>query len=251
MSEHVLSNPKKELGQFIGVGVGPGDPELLTLKAFRLIKSAPVISYLCSRVGHSQALDIARLAVTERSDDNSNRIEIVMPMSKDRRLANEAYDDGAERIRACLNQGSDVIFLCEGDPLFFGSFAYLLERLESEFSCAVVPGISSVNAASSALLQPLTMLTESFAVVSGRHTDEQILAALSHHASVVIIKAGVERSRIVNLLADADRTQDAAYLEYIGRDQQHIERDISKLPNESGPYFSLFVVSHQSGRQSR
>ncbi len=83
-----------------------------------------------------------------------------------------------------------MVFLCEGDPLFFGSFSYLLERLQDQYACHVVPGISSVNAAASALVKPLTMLTESFVVMSGRHSDQQILQALNEHDSVVIMKAG-------------------------------------------------------------
>lgn len=245
-----MSDDSVKTGRFIGVGVGPGDPELLTLKAFKLIKSAPVLSYLCSPTGRSQAYDIAHLATLERNTRAHQDIDIAMPMSKDRSLANQAYDEGAARIRKALLAGHDVVFLCEGDPLFFGSFAYLLDRLERDFECQVVPGISSVNAASSALMQPLTMLTESFAVVSGRHSDAQIAAALTQHASVVIMKAGAERARILALLKRTGRTGDAAYLEYIGRKDEYIERDLTRLSDEKGPYFSLFVVSLQNGRQN-
>lgn len=230
-------------GVFYGVGVGPGDPELLTMKAFRLIKQASVISYLTSGKNGSQAKTIARLALAERAAlTDAQEISINMPMSKDRTLANKAYDLGAEQIRTALNAGQDVLFLCEGDPLFFGSFAYLLERLEGDFCCEVVPGISSVNAAACALLTPLTMLKESFAVVSGRHTDAQIEAALRGHDSVVIMKAGQARQRLLDLLKRTGRFGDAAYLEYIGRDNQKVIKALDRLPDEPGPYFSLFVV---------
>jgi len=138
-----------------------------------------------------------------------------------------------------------VVFLCEGDPLFFGSFAYLLERLQSQNTCQVVPGISSVHAASSALQLPLTVLQESFAVVSGRHSAEQLLSALQMHDSVVIMKSGRSRQKILTALEQSGRTDDASYLEYIGRDGESIQRDIGLLDNESGPYFSLFVVLRQ------
>jgi len=240
-------------GTFYGVGVGPGDPGLITVKALRLIQNSPVVSYLVNDQGHSQGNNIAQAALAE--DDRSvlasqQQIEITMPMLTERSLANSAYDEGAEQIREQLLQGHDVVFLCEGDPLFFGSFSYLLERLESDFSCQVVPGISSVNAAASALVQPLTMLTESFVVMSGRHSDEQILQALNQHDSVVIMKAGQARPRILRLLEESERTEDARYLEYIGRDNQRIERSVSELANEAGPYFSLFVVL-RSERKTR
>lgn len=234
---------------FYGVGVGPGDPELITLKALRLIKGAPVVAYLANDEGSSQARAIASEAFVEQ---NTGQIEIpiCMPMSTDRSLANTAYDEGAALIRQQLETGHDVVFLCEGDPLFFGSFAYLLERLRGEFACQVVPGISSINAAAAELKHPLTMLKESFVVVSGRHTDEQIRTALNDHDSVVIMKAGRARPRILALLDETGRAQDAHYLEYIGRDNQRIETDLAKLPREAGPYFSLFVVTRQE-RNSR
>ncbi|GGK68288.1 precorrin-2 C(20)-methyltransferase [Amphritea balenae] len=240
-------------GTFYGVGVGPGDPGLITVKALRLIQNSPVVSYLVNDQGHSQGNAIAQAAIAE---DNApvvpeqQHIAITMPMLTERRLANDAYDEGARQISEQLEQGYDVVFLCEGDPLFFGSFSYLLERLQDQYTCHVVPGISSVNAAASALVKPLTMLTESFVVMSGRHSDQQILQALNEHDSVVIMKAGQARPRILSLLATAGRTQDAQYLEYIGRDNERIEQDVTELEVEAGPYFSLFVVL-RSERSSR
>ena len=234
---------------FYGVGVGPGDPELITLKALRLIQGARVVAYLANDEGSSQARAIAREAFVDQSTEQIE-IPICMPMSTNRSLANKAYDEGAALIRQQLEAGHNVVFLCEGDPLFFGSFTYLLERLQGEFACQVVPGISSVNAAAAELKHPLTMLKESFVVVSGRHTDEQIRTALNDHDSVVIMKAGRARPRILALLNETGRAEDARYLEYIGRENQRIESDLARLPREAGPYFSLFVVTRQE-RNSR
>lgn len=233
-----------ETGKLIGVGVGPGDPELLTLKAFRLIQQADVISFLVNDDNVSQAKIIAADAVT----GSALEIALNMPMSKDRTLADKVYDQGAEQIKQQLYSGKNVVFLCEGDPLFFGSFAYLLERLQDEFVCEVVPGISSINAAAASIPTPLTKLTDSFAVVSGRHSDERLRAALTNHESVVIMKAGKSRPRILSALADTHRITDACYLEYIGREQQFIEPDVNQLPSVEGPYFSLFLVTSGNKR---
>lgn len=227
--------------KFIGVGVGPGDPELITLKAFRYIQQADVISYISNEEGESQAKTIASDALSSISGQYEE-IAVAMPMSDDRTVANKVYDKAAKEIKAALAVNKNVVFLCEGDPLFFGSFAYLLERLQDDQCCEVVPGISSVHAASSVLQLPLTMLRESFAVVSGRHSEESLAQTLNSHDSVVILKAGRSRKRILNALESSSRTAEASYLEYIGRESQHIERDIRKLQGESGPYFSLFVV---------
>lgn len=230
------------MNQFIGVGVGPGDPELLTLKAARLIEQADVISYLQGESGQAQARKIAA-QIIERRQSPAHEIVVPMPMSEDRSLANAAYDQAAAEIEHAMAEGKSVVFLCEGDPLFFGSFAYLLERLKDKVSCQVVPGISSVHAAASELQSPLTMLKESFAVISGRHSDEQLVTALQQHDSVVIMKAGRSRQRILNALAIAHRSGDAKYLEYISRDNQKIIADVSGLSGEAGPYFSMFVVT--------
>ncbi|MGH1427186.1 MAG: precorrin-2 C(20)-methyltransferase [Arenicella sp.] len=230
--------------QFIGVGVGPGDPELLTLKALRFIQNADVISYLEGENSQSQSKTIAAQAIATATKPQSF-IPVIMPMSFDRKVANNVYDSAALEIQNAIDAGKTVVFLCEGDPLFFGSFTYLLERLQAENTCQVVPGISSVHAASSALQLPLTVLQESFAVVSGRHTAEQLESALQAHDSVVIMKAGRSRQKILSALAASGREDDATYLEYIGRDNEAIQQDVRLLEDESGPYFSLFVVLRQ------
>lgn len=225
-----------------GVGVGPGDPLLLTLKACQLIATAPVVSYLANEQGESQAKHIAREAFAQVTKTQQH-IVIPMPMSTDRTLANNAYDKGAASIKAALEGGLDVVFLCEGDPLFFGSFSYLLQRLEGQHNVQVVPGVSSVHAAAAALQIPLTLQSESFAVISGRHSDAQIKNALLSHDSLVIMKAGIARPRILALLKETGRTEQANYLEYISRDNQLIEKQVEQLENAKGPYFSLFVIT--------
>lgn len=230
------------VGTFIGVGVGPGDPELITLKALRAIRKASVISYIANDKGESQAKYIAREALEEVEGDQQE-IPVCMPMCNDRNIANGVYDKAAVEIREQLEQGRDVVFICEGDPLFFGSFTYLLERLQDDCPCQVIPGISSINSASAALRHPLTMLKESLVVVSGRHSDEQLREALLHHDSVVIMKAGRARPRILALLKETNRWAEARYLENIGRRDEVIFEDMSVLDDEAGPYFSLFIVT--------
>ena len=227
--------------QFIGLGVGPGDPELITLKAHRLMQNADVVSYLANEQGSSQARDIAQHSL-EGSKAGQIEIPVPMPMKNDRTGANQAYDLAANKIRSVIAEGKNVVFLCEGDPLFFGSFSYLLDRLQDEITCAVVPGISSVHAASSALKLPLSMLKESVAIINGRHSEEKIRQTLQQHDSVIIKKAGPYRPKILAALADTGRSSEANYLEYIGRDEQVIIDDVSQLGDDKGPYFSLFVV---------
>lgn len=242
-------------GTFYGVGVGPGDPELLTLKAARLIQSADVICYLVNEQGKSQAYDIARVLIEGAKKDfgqKSELLPITMPMSRNVSLGTAVYNEASIKIAEYLVTGSNVVFLCEGDPLFFGSFAYLLERIQQEHKCEVVPGITSPQSASAALQLPLTMLKESYAVISGRHSDEKISQTLSSHDTVVIVKAGSSRPRLLTLLAETNRLTDARYLEFIGRPNQLMIEDVSALnASEEGPYFSLFVVTQSKAKRVR
>lgn len=239
-----MSNPVK--GTLYGIGVGPGDPELVTLKAARLIQQAAVLVYLSNDQGQSQSRTIVASLIDQRSVA-AVEVPVVMPMCDDRNVANRVYDESAEKISTHLNEGQDVVFLCEGDPLFFGSFTYLLERLETRFRCHTVPGIASPQAAASLLNLPLTQLNQSLAIVSGRHSETQLIDALRSHDCVVIMKAGKSRPKILRALQLAERAQDARYLEYMYRDNQIIVHDIASLTVESGPYFSLFLVQRPHG----
>jgi len=231
-------------GIFYGVGVGPGDPELITLKTARLIEQADIVAFLVNGRGESQAKSIA--AAHLRS--GQTELPIYMPMSEDPAVGDKVYDEASTKIEASLVAGSNVVFLCEGDPLFFGSFAYLLARLQTRFQCESVPGISSPHAASSALNLPLTMMKESFTVISGRHNDVFVEQALLNFDSVIIMKAGRSRPKLIELLSKTCRTNDANYLEYIGRENERIVSDITTLSaDELGPYFSLFLVAKSPG----
>ncbi len=144
-------------------------------------------------------------------------------MSEDATIGSAVYDEAAGAIKLQLEEGKDVVFLCEGDPLFFGSFAYLLTRIQDEYPCEVIPGIASPHGASAKL-------------------DEEIRQALLTLDSLVIMKAGRARSKILRLLNETNRLHQANYLEYIGRENECIVEDVSTLAQEAGPYFSLFIV---------
>jgi precorrin-2/cobalt-factor-2 C20-methyltransferase len=223
---------------FYGVGVGPGDPELITLKAARIIESAHVVCFLVNEQGDSQARNIAQ----DHLKNGQIELPIYMPMKVNPEIGSAVYDAAALSIKEHLKNNRNVVFLCEGDPLFFGSFAYLLLPIQGEYKCEAIPGIASPHGASARLLKPLTMLKESYAVISGRHSEDQIRLTLNSQDSVVIMKAGRARPKILKLLKECNRLQEANYLEYIGRDNELIIEDVSTLANEVGPYFSLFVI---------
>ncbi len=232
-----------EQAQFVGVGVGPGDPGLITLKAADYIRQADLVCYIEGARGNSQARQIAS-QLLDSTDSKPRELGFSMPMCEDRSIANQVYDQAAGDIQRAIDSGDQVVFLCEGDPLFFGSFTYLLERL-SHNRCEVVPGISSIHAAAAVLHRPLTLLKESFAVVSGRHSKQALISALEQHDSVVVMKAGRARPKILEALEATGRLSDADYCEYLGRDNELIVTELDQLAKEPGPYFSLFVVTRR------
>ncbi len=226
---------------FYGIGVGPGDPELLTLKAVRLIKAADVVCYLKTSTGKSLARDIASRWLTTQLE-----LPIVMPeMRIDRKQVNQAYDIASQKISEMLDQAKTVAFLCEGDPFFFGSYIYLYQRLSKKYKCQTVSGISSIHASSTLAGLPLVQQDDNLAVLSSRNTDQELLDALKTFASVVIMKAGKHRPRLIHLIKAAQREKDSCYIERAGQTGEIIERNIACLSDTAGDYFSLFLVTKQ------
>lgn len=236
-----------QLGTLYGIGVGPGDPELLTLKAVRLIKAADIVAYLTNTRGQSLARTIAAPVLAEKV--SGTELPIAVPMSTARDAANQAYDSAAQKIGEELAAGRQVAFLCEGDPFFYGSFAYLHERLQHDFPCQVVPGVSSLHAAAACAGLPLALQGEDLIVVSPRHSDAVLIDALQRHDNIVILKAGPHRARLLDLLKTAGRDSDAVYLEKITQPGEYLEAQLDRLPVTPGPYFSLFLISRR--RNSR
>jgi precorrin-2/cobalt-factor-2 C20-methyltransferase len=142
-------------GRLYGIGVGPGDPELLTLKALRLLRAAAVVAYPAP--GHGDSF--ARAIVAEWLDQGQREIAIRFPMRPGPPPA-EVYDDTAQAIAAHLDSGSDVAVLCQGDPLFYGSFIGILTRLGHRYPVEIIPGVSSLTACSAAAGLPLVTRDE-------------------------------------------------------------------------------------------
>ncbi len=223
-------------GTFYGLGVGPGDPELLTLKAHRILTAAPVVAYPAPDDGVS----FARAIVAAHLRADQIEVPIIVPMRVARFPAKEVYDQAAETIRGHLDSGRDVAVLCEGDPFFYGSFMYLYERLAGDYACEIVPGVSSVMAGASALGRPLAARNDVLTVVPGPSSDDVIRKALDSAQAVAIIKVGRHLPRLRALIGEAGLTTQAAYLERVGLPEQRI-MPLEKA-DETAPYFSLILI---------
>ncbi len=224
-------------GKFYGLGLGPGDPELMTLKAHRLISSARTIAYPAPDTGPSFARSIA----ADFIPDGIREIPIIVPMRVERFPAKQIYDKAAVEIASVLDSGEDVITLCEGDPFFYGSFMYLFERLADRFSCEIVPGVTSLTACAAQLKRPLTSRTDILTVIPGPLPDDEIRARIEAAEAVAIMKVGRHLSRLKTLLTDLGLLDRAGYVERASLPDQKISR-LADLETDTAPYFSMILI---------
>ncbi|WP_035487854.1 precorrin-2 C(20)-methyltransferase [Geminicoccus roseus] len=222
-----------------GIGVGPGDPELVTLKAARLIGALPVLAHIGADGRPSRARRIAagliRPGVRELSVD--------MPMRFAPEAARPVYDDLAGRIEAEIAQGHGVGFLCEGDPLLYGSFVAILDRLVGRVPVTIVPGITSIAASAASAGHTLALRDEILAVLPATAPDARLRAALAAADSVAILKVGRHLPRIRLLLEEAGLAGRALVVAEVGRPEQAV-RPLHQVAEERLPYFALILTRH-------
>ncbi len=233
------------IGTLYGLGVGPGDPELLTLKALRLLRACPVIAYPAPEEGSS----FARSIVAPHLPGNQREIEIRMPLSADRFPAAEAYDRAAEAIGAELDAGNDVAVLCQGDPFLYGSFQYLFGRMADRFSVVVVPGVSSITASAAALRMSLAARDDVVTVIPATLGDDRLEAAIAAADAVAILKLGRHFSKVRAILEKLGLVGRARYIERATLDGQTIT-PLAAVDPARVPYFSM-ILMHKRGEAFR
>lgn len=227
----------KAPGRMIGVGLGPGDPDLVTLKAARLLGTAQVIA--CPAL--PDAPSFARRIAAPHMNPSARELVIEVPITPARGPAQAAYDAGAARIAEVLDTGTDVVVLCEGDPFFYGSFMYLNARLSERYAVEVVPGITSIAAAASALGLPLTARNEVLATLPAPLDDAALRARVEIADSLAIMKLGRHLGRIRALLGELGLADRARYIERATLPEQRI-LPLAEAPDPA-PYFSMILLT--------
>ena len=219
-----------------GVGVGTGNPELITLKALRILQSVPVIAYPASEEGNS----FARSIVAEFLQGDRIEVPIVLPFKLEK-SAQPFYDKAAEQLAEHLNNGKDVAVLCEGDPFFYGSFMYIFNRLSPKYATEIIPGISSVMASAATIGVPLTYRNDVFMVLSGILSGEVLREKLQVADAAVIIKLGRNFSKVKQVLQELGLVERAKYIENATMENQSI-LSVDEVEAKTVPYFSLIVI---------
>ena len=231
---------KAASGTLYGLGVGPGDPELITLKALNVLKRVPVIAYPAPEHGES----LARAIVAAHLPGGQQEIVIRMPLEAARFPAAEVYDAAAREVAGHLDAGRNVAALCEGDPFFFGSFLYLFERLAEHHKVVVVPGVSSPMACSAVLQAPLAARNDVFSVLPAPLPAAALAARLAQCDAAAIVKVGRHIDKVRDVLGSLALLQNAHYIE---RATMAAERvlPLAEAPSPA-PYFSMILV-HKRG----
>lgn len=231
----------KPVGRLIGLGIGPGDPELLTLKALRYLHACPVIAY--PQLGDTPSF--ARAIVSphiEAGKGNKAQIEISfsVPLGGHEATAN-AYDKAAEKIAEALEAKGDVAVLCEGDAFFYGSFMYLWSRLADRFDCEIVPGVSSLMAAPARMQRPLAAGNDIVTILPAILDDDVLAARLKATDSAVIMKLGRHLPRIRQLIKSLGLEARAHYIERATLPNEEV-RALSEIGDAAAPYFSMILI---------
>ncbi len=224
-------------GVLYGVGLGPGAPDLVTLRAARLIERAAVVAYPTLAGGASFARAIAADLIAD------DAVEIVMdvPMSVERAPAQAAYDTGAAAIAAHLDAGRDVVCLCEGDPFFYGSFMYIFARLSDAYDVQVVPGVTSVTACAASAAMPLAARNERLTVLPGPLSEAELRVRIEGAESVVIMKVGRHLPKIRGVIDALGLTAQAMYVERATLPEE-VVLPLAEAP-EKAPYFSMILIA--------
>jgi len=232
-------------GRLWGLGVGPGDPELLTLKALRILRGAPVVAYPAPDDGPS----FARGIVARWLSPAQIELIIRVPMETVRFPAQTVYDQATAAIAAHLEAGRDVVVLCQGDPFFYGSFMYLFGRLSERYPCEIVPGVSSLGACAAVAGFPLAARNDVLSVLPATLPDEELTRRIAACDAAAIIKLGRNFARIRALLERLGLAAGARYVERATLDNMRVQELAAVNPDEA-PYFSM-VLLHRRGEAWR
>ena len=222
-------------------GVGPGDPELMTLKTARLIRENRVIAVPGDRAEESLAWRIAAAAVPELAEKET--VALPAPMTADRAAVDAAHREGVRRIEQYLDRGENVVYLTLGDPSVYCTFSYLRPLLEAD-GCTVetTPGVTSFCAAAARLGIPLTEWDEPLRVVPAAHRTGE---PLDRRGTYVLMKSGGRMAKVKELLRRSGR--EAAAVENCGLEGERVYRNLEEIPDDAG-YFTLIVAKEPRER---
>ena len=237
-------------GRLLGLGVGPGDPELITLKALRLLQSAPVVGYFVAKAKANKGQGGNAFGIIEQHlTEAQRRLPLVYPVTTEKLeppltyedVIADFYDTCAVQIAAELDAGRDVAVICEGDPFFYGSYMYLHDRLAERYEAQVIPGVCSMLGGASVLGAPLVYRNQSLSVLSGVLPHDDLKRRLADADAAVIMKLGRNFPKVRQVLEELGLAERALSVERATMANQKIV-PLDQVEPMSSPYFSLIIV---------
>jgi precorrin-2/cobalt-factor-2 C20-methyltransferase len=223
-------------GRLYGLGLGPGDPELVTLKALRLLRTAPVVAYPAPEHGDS----FARAIVAQWLGAGQREIAIRFPMRPGPPPA-AIYREAAAQIAAVLAAGDNVAYLCQGDPLLYGSFAGLLAALGPGCDVTIVPGVTSLTACTAAAAMPLVQRDESLSVIPATLSEPELTSRLAQADAAAVVKLGRHFAKLRRVLDGLGLLDGALYIEHASWPSQRIA-PLAEIDPATVPYFATALV---------
>lgn len=232
-------------GRLLGLGVGPGDPELLTVKALRLLREAPVVACLAAKGRKGNAYSIIEGYLRPEQEI----LQLTYPVTTEHlppplsyeQIISDFYDEAARTIARQLDAGRDVAVICEGDPFFYGSFMYLHDRLAETYPTEVVPGVCSIVACATAVGAPLVYRNQSLSVLSGVLPEAELEARLANIEAAAIMKLGTNFEKVRRVIQKLGYGARARYIERATMANQRT-LPLAEIDAQTVPYFSMILI---------
>ncbi|MBL6930776.1 MAG: precorrin-2 C(20)-methyltransferase [Rhodospirillales bacterium] len=228
-------------GVLYGLGLGPGDPDLVTIKAAAVLADITVIAYVTPLKNAAAGASFARAIAAPHLGGEKIEITIPIAMNENPAPGQLAYDQASREIAGHLDAGRDVAVLCEGDPLLYGSFMYVLERLNESYKIVTVPGVSSLGAAAAAANLPLVSRHQSLAVVPATLPEAEIKSRIAAANAAAVFKVGRNMAKVKRVLDVLGRMDGAIYIERASLPEVRV-LPLADAPDDA-PYFSMILTT--------
>ncbi|MEO1401723.1 MAG: precorrin-2 C(20)-methyltransferase [Cyanobacteria bacterium J06635_1] len=238
-------------GTLYGIGVGPGDPELITVKALRQLQSAPVVAFPTGRQGQ---MGVAQRAIAAWLTPEQIQLPLYFPYVQDSETLVQAWQQAAQTVWPYLARGQDVVFASEGDISFYSTFTYLAQSLQQaypEVQVEAVPGVCSPLAAAAVLGIPLTLQAQRLAVIPALYRVNDLETVLVWADVLVLLKVSSVYRQVWKILRQHQLLQRSYIVQRATTDQQIVYADLNGYPDLQLPYFSLLIVQVRQGVESR
>jgi precorrin-2/cobalt-factor-2 C20-methyltransferase len=243
-----MSDAVSSSGCLYGVGLGPGDPELVTVKATKILKTVPVIASFAKKGSSGRAHAIFEPWVP----GHIKHLRLVYPLTTELHFCDPAYtaqlrcfyNEAASAIAAHLLSGQDVAVVCEGDPFFYGSFIHLFVRLRNRFRIEIIPGVTGMSGCWSGAKTPIAWGDDVLSILPGTLSHADLVRHVGASGAVVIIKIGANLAKIRAALGETGRLAAALYVEHGTSDAQTI-MPLGDKPDGHAPYFSSILIPGQ------